>query len=58
MFKKSKESVRDHSEEREWLTDLGGGNLVAGVQLLLRQMAEKKAEKEYLKEERRRWKRN
>ena len=56
MFKKSKENVRDHSEEREWLTDLGGGNLVAGVQLLLRQLAEKKAEKEYLKEERRRWK--
>ena len=43
MFKKSKSNVRDHSEEREWLTDLGEGNLVAGVQFLIQQLAEQKA---------------
>jgi hypothetical protein len=43
MFKKSKNNVRDHSEEREWLTNLGEGNLVAGVQFLVRQLAEQKA---------------
>ncbi len=43
MFRKSNASVREHSEEREWLENLGGGNLVAGVQSLLQQMAEEQA---------------
>lgn len=49
MFKKSDANVREHSEEREWLLNLGQGNLIAGVQNLLQQMAEEQAESNYRK---------
>ena len=45
MFKKKKINVREHSEEREWLIDLGEGNLVAGVQQLVQQMEEHQSRK-------------
>ena len=45
MFKKKNIKVREHSEEREWLIDLGEGNLVAGVQQLVQQMEQQQSQK-------------
>lgn len=50
MGKKQKEDVRDHSHEREWLLQLGQGNLVSGVDQLLQQMANNKNASDYLKD--------
>jgi len=35
MFKKRKIIVREHAQEREWLLNLGKGNIFAGVQSLI-----------------------
>jgi len=43
MFKKAKMDVRAHSEEREWLTNLGGGNIVEGVQNLIQDLTSKRS---------------
>jgi hypothetical protein len=40
---KSKKDVRVHSQEREWLLSLGGGNIVNGVRSLVQQMTEKQS---------------
>ncbi len=37
--KKNNIEVRDHSKEREWLLQVGGGNLISGVQQLVQQAA-------------------
>ena len=55
MFKKKKSKVREHSEEREWLVDLGEGNLVAGVQQLIQQMEEQQAQKGSSKRKKGKW---
>jgi len=41
MGKNKNIDVRLHSQEREWLRNLGGGDLVEGVQNLIRQLLEK-----------------
>ena len=55
MFKKKKSKVREHSEEREWLVDLGEGNLVAGVQQLIQQMEEQQTRKGSSKRKKGKW---
>ena len=37
MQKDNKVTVRSHSKEREWLLNLGQGNLVQGVRTLVEQ---------------------
>ncbi len=37
MIKSNKTAVRSHSQEREWLVNLGKGNIVAGVRSLVQQ---------------------
>ncbi|GAB4450927.1 MAG: hypothetical protein Kow0031_33440 [Anaerolineae bacterium] len=39
MGRKTNIEVRDHTTEREWLLQMGGGNLVNGVQQLVQQAA-------------------
>ena len=39
MGRKHKIEVRDHNKEREWLLQMGSGNLVNGVQQLVQQAA-------------------
>ena len=41
MGKNNQLLVRSHAQEREWLLHLGDGNIIAGVQHLIRQQAEK-----------------
>jgi hypothetical protein len=41
MGKNSQLLVRSHAQEREWLLHLGDGNIIAGVQYLIRQQTEK-----------------
>jgi len=36
MSKDSKLTIRSHAEERQWLLDLGGGNIVKGVRTLIK----------------------
>ncbi len=36
-MRNKKQNVRDHSEERDWLLRLGGGNIFFGVQNLLKE---------------------
>ena len=43
MAKKSKVDVRAHSEEREWLLSLGGGNIVEGVRNLVQDLTENRS---------------
>jgi hypothetical protein len=38
---KYKVDVRVHSQEREWLRSLGGGDIVEGAQNLIRQLLER-----------------
>jgi hypothetical protein len=38
MGKDSKASVRSHLQERQWLIDLGNGNILEGVKQLLSQL--------------------
>lgn len=40
MAKNSSLTVRSHSEEREWLRNLGDGNIVEGVRHLIQQSKE------------------
>ncbi len=35
MRKNSQETVRSHLQERQWLINLGGGNIVEGVKNLI-----------------------
>lgn len=37
MAKNNKQSIRSHSQERQWLVNLGKGNLVEGVRSLVQQ---------------------
>lgn len=37
MAKKSNAEVRNHLSEREWLRNLGKGNIIEGVQSLVRE---------------------
>ena len=55
MFKKKNIKVREHSEEREWLVDLGEGNLVAGVRQLIQQMEEQQSRKDNPKRKKVKW---
>lgn len=55
MFKKKNTKVREHSEEREWLVDLGEGNLVAGVRQLIQQMEEQQSRKNSPKRKKVKW---
>ena len=36
MGKDSKLTIRSHAEERQWLLDLGEGNIVKGVRTLVK----------------------
>jgi hypothetical protein len=36
MGKDSKHTIRSHAEERQWLLDLGEGNIVKGVRTLVK----------------------
>lgn len=36
MSKNSKLTIRSHAEERQWLLDLGEGNIVKGVRTLIK----------------------
>lgn len=45
MTKKSNTEVRDHSSEREWLRNLGKGNIFEGVQSLILETQKKKTDK-------------
>jgi hypothetical protein len=47
MAKNKDVDVRLHSQEREWLRNLGGGDLVEGVQNLIRQLLERDDDKYY-----------
>jgi hypothetical protein len=40
-----KEDVRDHAQEREWLRNLGKGNIFQGVQQLVQQEKSEKSDK-------------
>jgi hypothetical protein len=42
MGKNTQTMIRSHAQEREWLLGLGDGNIVAGVQKLIRQAAKKR----------------
>ena len=55
MFKKKNTKVREHLEEREWLVDLGEGNLVAGVRQLIQQMEEQQSRKDSPKRKKVKW---
>jgi hypothetical protein len=55
MFKQKNIKVREHSEEREWLVDLGEGNLVAGVRQLIQQMEEQQSRKDSPKRKKVKW---
>jgi hypothetical protein len=57
MSKKNHVDVRDHSQEKEWLKQLGQGNLVNGVDQLLQQMADSKNASDYLKDYKSGWRR-
>ncbi|MEW5959870.1 MAG: hypothetical protein AB1801_19265 [Chloroflexota bacterium] len=35
MSKDSKLAIRSHAEERQWLIDLGEGNIIKGVRTLI-----------------------
>ncbi len=37
LAKKMAGEVREHSEEREWLRNLGAGNILMGIQHLIEQ---------------------
>ncbi len=41
MNQDSKAAIRSHSQEREWLLNLGNGNIVTGVRQLVKQKKEK-----------------
>ena len=43
MGKDTKLDVRIHSQEREWLLNLGGGNIVEGVRHLIEDLKDKRA---------------
>ena len=43
MGKKKNCDVRGHSQEREWLQNLGGGSLVDGVRSLIEDMKDKRS---------------
>ena len=62
MAKKYNIDVRKHSEEREWLLNLGGGNIIEGVQHLIQEMSDKRAKDSYYPEEKRglfgKWRKN
>ena len=50
MSKSTKLAVRLHSQEREWLLNLGNGNILEGVRNLVQQAKEKQlARDDYLK---------
>lgn len=50
MAKNSRIDVRLHDQEREWLLNLGGGNIVDGVRNLVRQMTGKDKWESYPKD--------
>ena len=62
MAKKLNIDVRVHSEEREWLLNLGGGNIIEGVQHLIQEMSDKRLKDDYYLEEKRglfgKWRKN
>ena len=49
MRKAKNAEVRGHSQEKEWLLDLGNGDIVEGAQSLIRQMMTDQAAKQTAK---------
>ncbi len=45
MAKNTNFDVRGHTQEREWLVNLGGGNIVEGVRNLIEDMKDKRTAK-------------
>jgi hypothetical protein len=49
MLKEKNSEVRGHSQEKEWLLDLGNGDIVEGAQSLIRQLITDQAAKQAAK---------
>lgn len=47
MWKKKDDEVRCHEQEREWLRNLGGGDLVEGARNLIEQLLDKRDKDHY-----------
>ena len=50
MGKSNKIEVRLHSQEREWLQNLGNGSVLDGVRNLIEQAKEKRVEKQLMRD--------
>jgi hypothetical protein len=46
MHKERKIEVREHSQEREWLKNMGNGSVLEGVRNLIENAREKHSERE------------
>jgi hypothetical protein len=57
MKTKNNQEVRDHAKERDWLMDLGDGDLVEGVHYLIEQLQDNKEwSEDYSTERKSHWK--
>lgn len=57
MGKRNKVDVRLHEQEREWLQNLGGGNIVEGAKSVIQELSLKASENDNSKSEHHRQKR-
>jgi hypothetical protein len=49
MRKSNKIEVREHSQEREWLKNMGNGSVLEGVRNLIEDAKERRSEKQLMR---------